>query len=137
MIQSLREYVATCPHLDSLTDDIHVDWMKKDDPADFGIFNGGDRKLSEDMAGNARRQITVYVQTSQYMMNDLVRLENSDLIEDIQNWVNDNAHSPFPLPQNIDFEYIEAGEGTPIDVSGDGQAFVYRIPINLYYERMK
>lgn len=135
VLDAIRQYISTCPYLDGLTEGIKTDWLSQTDPTDYGIFNGGDVILQTYMEGGYRKQITFYLQSSRMAIEDVLRLENSEYVEKVQDWINDRQFEEFDLPDNCEFERITVGNGTPVDVSEDGNVFVYRIIGNLIYER--
>lgn len=135
VLDAIRQRIAACPHLDGLAGGIKTDWLNQDDPTDYGIFNGGDVIIETYMNGDSRKQMTFYLQSCRMGAEDVLRLENSEHVENVQNWVNDRQFEAFPLPDGCDFERITVGNGTPVDVSDNGQMFVYRITGNLIYER--
>lgn len=135
VLEAIKKHISACPDLDYLANAINTDWLNRTDATDYGIFNGGDVILQTYMDGGSRKQQTFYIQSSQMGREDALRMDNSAEVENIQNWINDRQFEEFTMPENCEFERITVGNGTPIDVSEDGEVYIYRITGNLLYER--
>lgn len=135
IIDSIRQFISTCPYLDELTNGIKTDWINQTDSTDYGIYHGGEIILEEYMSGTYRKQCTFFVQSSRMGMEDILRLNNSDFLEKFETWVNSRRRIGFELPETCDYEAMTVENGTAVDVSDDGQTFLYRVTGNLIYER--
>ncbi len=135
IIQALRAFIASCPHLGVLAGDIDVDWLEES-PDYYGIFPTGQTLVGEDMAGNKEWQYDAAIQMWDFTPEDENRVNNSGFMERFHAWINSFSRVGIPLPVGCDFISIRAGNGAIDEYSEDGAKGRYRIMVNLNYERM-
>lgn len=136
VVQSVREWLNTCPYLGFISGDINVDWLEVN-PEMHGIYpTGTATPIWQDMCGNTRYQSNYVIQVSEYAAEDATRLNNSEGMEEFHHWIQSYSRTGFPLPERYDFHSVTAGNGMLEIVDDNGQKGIYRIQINLIYERM-
>lgn len=135
IIQSVREWINDCPYLGFIAGDINIDWLEIN-PTSHGIYPAGEQILTIDMCGNRTYQYNAVIQISEYTIEDLNRVANAGEVEKLQQWVDSFNMYGFDLPDNCIFLGVQAGNGLLETVDEDGQKGIYRIQINLTYERI-
>ena len=135
MIDSIRNYIATCPYLKEFVE-INVDYLK-DKVVAYSVNPsvGFNPVVSEDIIGNQTRQF-LFTFDSKFYWNSEVQnnVDNSKFYEDFSNWLdNNNKKGIFPT--------LGVGE-TPIKIEAltNGYIFatnsdeaLYRIQCKLTY----
>ena len=138
IMDAIRQFLNTYPGINDLINPdlgIRVDWLDGS-PQDIGIFAGGDDTLTVYMNKDRIMQKSFYIQFIVFGPNDLERLNNSGVVEGLQEWLYQKNYSGgFELPEKCSFDSVEIGDGVPIDSSEDGQEIIYRINGNLIYEK--
>lgn len=134
IIQSVREWLNDCPFLGFIAGDIQVDWLEIN-PTNHGIYPAGQQLIRTDFAGNRTYQYNAVIQISEFTVEDLNRVSNAGDMERLQQWVDAFNRYGFDLPEGCYFIGVQAGNGILETVDEDGQKGIYRIQINLEYER--
>lgn len=137
IIQSIREWLNACPFLGFIAGGIHVDWLDVN-PTSHGIYPVGEVLLPEydDLCGNRTWQYNAVIQISGLTAEDVNRIENSGQMEKFHQWINGFSRGGFELPAGCRFDSVTAGNGLLEEVDEDQRKGIYRIQINLVYERV-
>lgn len=130
ILQSLTEHFAQCPALVDLTQ--RVD--KIGSVEEYGLFATGRTLISEDMAGNQQWQYNFMLQAERMTENDILRLENNEFIDELQDWVAQQNRVGIPL-QDAEFIGITASNGMLVDWDDRNQYGTYRVQCSLIYEK--
>lgn len=135
IIESLREWIMTCPFLDDFSCGEHIDYINAESNDQYGIFPTGQTRLTVDAAGATRWQYDFALQATGFTAEDEERLYNQEFVERLVEWVQAQNYSLPDLDEGLDAESVTAGNGQFVDVSEDGQTGTYQILCNLIYER--
>lgn len=134
IIESVREWLMTCPFLDDFSNGEHIDYTK-DDREDYGIFPTGQSVITVDAAHSVRWQYNFVLQAVCFTAEDAERLANQAFIEKFCDWVQSQNYSLPDLGEGIDAESVTAQNGQFVDLAEDGQTGTYQIMCSLIYEK--
>ena len=138
IIESIREYLLTCPYLEELAS-INVDFLP-DDPTTYSIEQTPTEPIVKRyLDGATDRQFTFVFACRMYYSDEMMNnISNSGFFEKFQNWLYDNSENDI-LPQLDDgmtAERIEAiSSGYLFDISGNLSNARYQIQCRLLYEK--
>jgi hypothetical protein len=143
-IKQMREFIATCPHLNVLADNIHVDWTA-DKPTNYGIMPTGETIVSR--KSNVIGDVTYHKQYNCSIFarfttaNDAMRIENCDFFDDFTEWLEEqdtNGTPPrFSDEEFIHEEYITAQSGFLYEMEKSGDRGTYQIQVQVNYKIIK
>lgn len=138
MIDSIREFIATCPYLDELTP-LNVDYLS-DGVKSYSVNEGisYDPVINKDVIGNENCQFQFTFDAKLYW-NDEGRnnIENSTFFEDFSNWLREkNRNKTFPTIEGITISSIRAISNGYIQDTNSTEA-IYRISCVMYYIKPK
>ena len=129
----LRKFIAECPLIDELTDNIHIDWTQGD-TENYGIMpTGVTRSVINqyvDGSKHMRIQEDFSLYCDNYTFDDVQRLEQSNFIFRLMEYMMENE-PPFT---ELDAE-LSVQNGSLFEIREDGEFGKYLIQINLTYEK--
>lgn len=86
ILQSVIEWIATCPYINKDAD-LHVDEISADG-INYSIEQvPGTRTLKEDVLGNKLRLFTFLLVSREYSFDDKMRMTNAEFYENFANWL--------------------------------------------------
>ena len=89
IIAGIHDYIAGCDVLNSIPlKNRHIDWT--DDNENYGIMPDGDKLLRKFISGGGKMQYNFTLYIKKLSMGDAQRLQNAELLENVQNWCNEN-----------------------------------------------
>lgn len=139
IIQSVREYIATCPLLSEIpVSKKAIDWT--DETADnYGITPDGDSLLKGFISGggNGKRQYAFALFVRKFTLTDLNNLANSEFLERLQAWCDTQTKlKNFPeMPLGCTPTKITASNGFLFELDKTGKTGLYQIQFKLIYNR--
>lgn len=86
IIEKMKSVLEEFPQIQRL----HLDYSDNA-PDSYGLYPTGDRKVSEDVLGNQKRQHTFILFAAFQSFNDYDRLSNSGLLLELQLWLEEYA----------------------------------------------
>ena len=129
----LRKFIAECPLIDELTDNIHIDWTQGD-TENYGIMPTGVTRsvINQYVDGtkHMRIQEDFSLYCDNYTFDDVQRLEQSNFIFRLMEYMMENE-PPFT---ELDAE-LSVQNGSLFEIREDGEFGKYLIQINLTYEK--
>ena len=140
IIESVRDYILTCPLLEELAR-INVDFLPEDANT-YSIESVPTQTIiSTDIDGSTTRQFT-FVFASRLLYTPELRnnIDNSGFYEDFENWLETNSENGvFPvLAEGLTPTKIEAiSSGYLFDIAGDFTDARYQIQCRLIYDKEK
>ncbi len=138
IIESIRDYILTCPYLGDLAK-VNVDFLP-DDATTYSIEQTPSEPIIKRyLDGTTDRQLTfVFACRLFYSDERINNINNSGFFEKFQEWLFDNSDNGI-LPEMEDGlipEKIEAiSSGYLYDISGDLSNARYQIQCRLLYEK--
>ena len=139
VIQGFREWLNTCPLMDIFTDGQHIDWTDSS-AGNYGIAPVGcvSVETTTDILGNVykRKQYNIVLYARNWTVDDVVRLENTEFLDEFQNWVEEQQFAGLTpkFGDDPDSEEITAQNGMLFEMSEDGQTGLYQIQLAVNYE---
>lgn len=135
MIQSMRDYIASCP-LMSMFDskNRHIDWTDADNE-NYGIFPDGDILKQSYIDGSEVRQYTCQITIRRFSKFDADRLKNNEFMEQLQEWFDTQLEEDnLPeLPAGCSVSEISAANAILSELGITGKTGVYTIQIIMEY----
>ena len=111
VLNDIRALFAQCPALKDL--EARTDQLETDAEG-YGIFPAGSAIIEQDMRGAATWQYNFIIAATRMTADDIMRLDNCNFTEELQDWVQQQNRKGVPL-------------------SGDGLSFVnFRLKRSLY-----
>lgn len=138
IIESIRDYLLTCPYLEELAN-VNVDFLPAD-PTTYSIEQTPTEPIIKKyLDGTTDRQFTfVFACRMFYSDERMNNITNSGFFEKFQNWLYDNSENDILpiLDKGMRAERIEAiSSGYLFDISGDLTNARYQIQCRLLYEK--
>ncbi len=137
IIESLRDYIQTCPLFAALGYPLNVNWL---DPMakSYGIFPlPGDRMIEPYLNGGGMCEFPFAIQVNESNLDDIARLETQGFFEKLGDWLEDqNRAENYPIlsAKLRAFQIESLGQGYLLD-QGDSDVSTYEVPCKLTYER--
>lgn len=139
IIESLRDFIATCPHLNALAD-LHVDGISAD-TQNYSIDTlPGARTIETDVLGNKTREFPFTFTSREITVDDLTRITNSGFYENFADWLDEQTEAETlpALGTNKTSESIESTSwGYLYQRDENDQTGIYQIICKLTYTQMK
>lgn len=133
ILSDLRRLFEGCPLLAELTQRVDALGARTEE---YGIYPAGSSVVSEDMAGAKTWQYNFVLQAERMTVDDLTRLENSDFIEQLQDWVEAQNRDGVPLSgEGVEFISISAGNGAIVDWDDKEQYGTYKVQCTMIIEK--
>lgn len=133
ILNDLQTLFAQCPALKELearTDQLEID------AEGYGIFPSGSAIIAQDMRGSTTWQYNFIIAATRMTADDLMRLDNCNFMEELQNWVQQQNWNGVHLSgDGLDFISITAENGSFTDWDDNYQYGVYKIQCVLIYEK--
>lgn len=133
-LELLREFIAGCPLIDELTDNVHIDWTAGDTES-YGIAPTGQtiQVINEYINGDVLLEIqedySLYVDN--YTADDVARLEQSNFMFRLMEYIREESYARrISLPG-----ILQAQNGSLFQIEEDGQYGKYLIQLNLNYRK--
>lgn len=137
VIESIQEYLATCPLFAEKGLTPNVNWVDPE-PDSYGIFPlPGEKVLERYPVKGGIYEYPFELQVSASNADDLARLQTQGYFEQLGDWLEEqNRNDDLPeLPTNQAAIEIEAlGQGYLLD-QGDSDVSIYAVPCKLTYEK--
>ena len=138
IIESIRNYLLTCPYLKELSD-VNVDFLP-DGPTTYSIEQTPTEPIIKTyLDGSSDRQFTfVFACRMFYSDERMNNITNSGFFENFQDWLYDNSENDIlpQLDEGMTAERIEAiSSGYLYDISGDLCNARYQIQCRLLYTK--
>lgn len=135
ILESTRKFIADCPYIGKLPNEIHVDFTEPD--GDFGVNTSGDVLIKKYTRGTEKRQGNFILYAQNFTTDDVERLENNGFCEDFMFWLSDqNTKKEFPiLGDRLTPMSISAENGGLLYYDDTATKGVYQIQIHLTYMR--
>ena len=140
IIGTLREWLSVCPYLDDFSGGQHIDWIGPT-AGNYGIAPVGCSVIEEtyDIQENCClvKQYNAVLYARNWTVDDVVRLENADFLDNFQRWVEEQQHMGLTpkFGDNPDDEVISAENGMLFELAEDGQTGIYQIQLSVTYEK--
>lgn len=131
IIESLRNFIATCP---LLTGQVNVDELDAN-TTNYSIspLSGGG-VVKKDIIGNVYYEYPFSIMSIDYVTSDLERIKNAGFFEEFADWIM-TAGLPI-LPQGKTATKLEVSSwGTLFSKEPDSDLGVYQILLKLYYNQ--
>ena len=136
-LELLRQFIAECPLIDELTDNIHIDWTEGSSES-FGIMPTGVTRseLQTYIDGSKLVQIQedFSIYCDNYTADDVQRLEQSNFMYRLMDYFEDKSFAN-ELPFAEQNAFLSAQNGSLFEIEEDGQFGKYLIQLNLIYEK--
>lgn len=138
MIETIRNYIATCPYLNEFAQ-LNVDYLI--DKIDAYSVNEGvsyNPIISTDIVGNEECQFQFSFDARFYWNEEVANnVDNSVFFENFREWLrNNNENKIFPKIDGIKIESIKATTNGYLFATNADEA-IYRISCIMYYWRSK
>jgi hypothetical protein len=132
IISAVQAWLETCSNI-SL---VHID-TAEEKPSNYAVALAGNRKISEDLAGNKTYRYSFVFYCREYAGSDADRKDNHDFLQDFSDWVETQAdEDTYPvLPANCEPESMEVANMLLMDVDEDGSKGLYQVQLNLTYTK--
>lgn len=136
VIQALRDFIQACPFLDTLLEDIHIDFTD-DNITSYGISPTGESTVKEYVGGTKVKQYNASLYIRDFTADDIYRLENCEFLENFSTWIDQqNGVRNFPvISDSIEIDSISCSNGMLFDLDETGDKGTYQIQIHLIYTR--
>lgn len=143
-IKLLREFLASCPHLEMLSKEIHVDWTS-DKPTNYGIMPTGESIVERmpTVTGDIiyTKQYNFVIFMKRVTINDYERISNCDFYDKFVEWLEEqDINETAPRFGDEEFsgdEYITAQNGILYELDKSGDAGLYQIQVQVFYKIRK
>ncbi len=133
VLNDIRALFAQCPALKDL--EARTDQLETDAEG-YGIFPAGSAIIEQDMRGAATWQYNFIIAATRMTSDDIMRLDNCNFTEELQDWVQQQNRKGVPLSGNgLSFVSISASNGAFTDWDENFQYGVYKIQGTLIYEK--
>lgn len=118
VIESIRNFIGTCPHLSEFAKGINVDYLELDSQAYMIEVVPSKPIVKKYIDGSSIRQcIFVFVSRESYGSNVIENIENIGFYEKFATWIEDQcANKNFPIMD-------EGKQATKIETTTNGYAF--------------
>jgi len=139
IIESLRDFIATCPHLNALAD-LHVDGIAADTQNYSIDALPGARIINTDVTGDTTREFPFTFTSREITVDDLTRITNSGFYENFAEWLDQQTEAEaLPvLGTNKTSESIESTSwGYLYQRDENDQTGIYQIICKLTYTQTK
>lgn len=138
MIDQIRDYIATCPHLSEFST-VNVDYLI--DKINAYSINEGvsyNPVISKDIIGNEECQFQFTFDARLYWNDEIANnVDNSIFFENFREWLRKNNNNKiFPKIENIQIESISAITNGYLFATNSDEA-IYRISCVMNYWRSK
>ena len=133
VLNDIRALFAQCPALKDL--EARTDQLETDAEG-YGIFPAGSVVIEQDMRGAATWQYNFIIAATRMTADDIMRLDNCNFTEELQDWVQQQNRKGVPLSgTGLSFVSISASNGAFTDWDENFQYGVYKIQGTLIYEK--
>ena len=133
VLNDIRALFAQCPVLKDL--EARTDQLETDAEG-YGIFPAGSAIIEQDMRGAATWQYNFIIAATRMTADDILRLDNCNFTEELQDWVRQQNRKGVPLSgDGLSFVSISASNGAFTDWDENFQYGVYKIQGTLIYEK--
>jgi hypothetical protein len=133
-LELLRQFIAECPLIDELTDNIHIDWTAGSSES-YGIAPTGQTVtvLEEYINGDVLLQIQedYSLYCDNWTSDDVARLEQSNFMFRLMDYIRTESYAG-RLPFSGE---LQAQNGSLFEIEEDGQYGKYLIQMNLTYRK--
>ena len=138
IIESIRDYILTCPYLGELAK-VNVDFLPED-PTTYSIEQTPSEPIiKKHLDGTTDRQLTFVFACCMFYSDEMINnITNSGFFEQFQDWLFDNSEAGIlpELKEGLIPDRIEAiSSGYLYDISGDLTNARYQIQCRLLYEK--
>ena len=135
MIESVRDYIKTCPHIDLLAD-VAID-LADEMPTNYAIVPNGDKIIARYVAGGEKHQYSFSLMVREFTFQDVERVENAAFLEKFSDWICDQvAARNFPdFGEDKEITMIECANGFLYQLDETGEKGLYQIQCQIYYTR--
>lgn len=135
IIAGIKEYISGCDALSSFKSGKRfIDWT--DDNGDnYGIMPDGEKVIRKYITGGGKMQYNFTLYIKKLSADDIQRLKNAELLENVQQWCSDNSRKGiFPeLPTGCTPTKITAENAMIIEQST--KCNTYQIQFTMLYTR--
>ena len=131
ILNDLQALFSQCPVLQELVP--RIDQLETDVEG-YSILPTGTTEVTRDMAGSVTRQYNFVIAATRMSVDDIMRLDNCNFIERMQEWVEEQNGKGVPLT-DAEFISITAGDGGLSEWDENNQYGVYKIVGALIYEK--
>ena len=145
IIAVMQQWLNTCPYMDQFSCGIHIDWTDCTNGC-YGLAPVGcsDVSIDEDVSGCIvkTKQYNLVLYARNWTINDVIRLENTEFLENFQEWVDQQQYTGQTpkFGDDPEEEIITAQNGMLYLLDPNGQSGVYQVQISItfekHYERM-
>lgn len=134
LLETMKSYIEQYPFLSDI--DLHID-RTESEPVNYSIQAAGLTKIKTDVLGTQTWQYNVLLQSREYTMDDLSRLNASNFTENFIFWIDDNNENDIlpELADNLKAIQVTADNGICLAVDDNGDRGIYQIQIHLNFER--
>ena len=138
MIEQIRNYIATCPHLNEFAE-LNVDYLI-DKVSTYSVNEGVSYNpvISKDIIGNEECQFQFTFDARLYWNEEIANnVDNSRFFENFREWLrNNNKNKIFPQIEDIKIESISAITNGYLFATNADEA-IYRISCVMNYWRSR
>ena len=135
MISELRTYIQSCPLIDNLYEDMHIDFTDSA-ATSYGIMPTGENILKRFIAGGCKKQYNAVLYIRNYTIDDFERLQNSEFLENFSSWIEEqNETENFPIVENINIESVSCANGMLFDLDETGNTGLYQLQLQIIYTK--
>ena len=138
MIEQVRTYIATCPHLKEFVE-VNVDYLV-DSVTAYSVNEGASYNpvIEKDILGNEYCQFQFSFDAKLYWNDEIAtNIDNSKFFEDFRNWLRENDKNKiFPQVKEVTIESIGAITNGYLYATNSDEA-VYRISCIMSYWRAR
>ncbi len=93
IIEAVRSILQSFPKISEMTGGVKIDFAD-DTPQSCGLSSTGDTVISEDIAGNLKKQHSFMFYAAFSSINDYERLANSSVLLELGNWLYERKNMP-------------------------------------------
>lgn len=138
MIEQVRTYIATCPHLTEFVE-VNVDYLV-DSVTAYSVNEGASYNpvIEKDILGNEYCQFQFSFDAKLYWNDEIAtNIDNSKFFEDFRNWLRENNKNKiFPQVKEVTIESIGAITNGYLYATNSDEA-IYRISCIMHYWRAR
>lgn len=133
LLNDLQNFFRDCPVLSEF--EPRTD-QTESDAEGYAILPAGSAIIARDMTGAVTWQYNFVIAATRMTADDIMRLDNCNFMEKLQNWVQEQNKIGVPLTgEGMTFISITAENGTFTDWDENFQYGVYKIQGALVYEK--
>lgn len=137
IIEAVRDYIDKCPHLDSKSGQVSVNYMGND-PIQYGIYPlPGEKVVEKYIVTGGIYEYPFALRVNASNADDYARLEAQGFFETFSDWLDEKSQSgdlPELLSGKTPMSITAQSNGYLLEQGESGTA-IYEVPCKLIYEK--